>query len=158
MSRIALLSCSCTMQTILRTCAVTKTDQIGGKLTLVLERGKGSGLLGLLSRGKGSGRAEDGSEAGDSLHLGKSSIQQNWGGRRRQRKAPAEKTACGCAHPSPRSLLQFGKLPAYLCQKHQTDIIKILRDRERLSVRPYVSMWPLKNKLAKCSRAYLGTT
>ena len=85
MPRIALLSCSCTMQTILRTCAVTKTDQIGGKLTLVLERGKGSGLLGLLSRGKGSGRAEDGSEAGDSLHLGKScSIQQNWGGRRRQ--------------------------------------------------------------------------
>ena len=96
MPRILLLSCSCTMQTILRTCAVTKTDQIGGKLTLVLERGKGSGLLGLLSRGKGSGRAEDGSEAGDSLHLGQGVRYNRIGEEGRggkQRKAPAEKTA-----------------------------------------------------------------
>ena len=43
---------------------------MGEKLTLILEcGGKGSGLLGLLSGSKGSGRAEDGSEAGNSLHL-----------------------------------------------------------------------------------------
>ena len=42
-----------------------------GKLTLVLEGLEGTGLLGLLSGGEGSGRAEDSSEAGSSLHLGK---------------------------------------------------------------------------------------
>ena len=44
------------------------------QLTLVLEGGEGSGLLGLLGGGKGSGRAEDSSEAGDSLHLSKKPI------------------------------------------------------------------------------------
>ena len=43
---------------------------MGEKLTLIFEcGGKGSGLLGLLGWGKGSGGAEDGSEAGSSLHL-----------------------------------------------------------------------------------------
>ena len=49
-----------------------------GKLTLVLEGLEGTGLLGLLSGGEGSGRAEDSSEAGSSLHLGKQFDTAEW--------------------------------------------------------------------------------
>ena len=78
-----------------------------GKLTLVLEGLEGTGLLGLLSGGEGSGRAEDSSEAGSSLHLGKE-FDTTELGREAEAARLRQKIACNL-HPSPRSLLQFGE-------------------------------------------------
>ena len=135
MPRFALLSCSCTMQTILRTCAVTKTDRKTHARSRT-RQGQWSawppeqGQRQRQSRGWQRGRRQSSSwQEFDTTELGRKEAASN------ARLRQLGKTACGCAHPSPRSLLQFGKLPAYLSQKHQTDIIKILTDAERLSVR-----------------------
>ena len=51
-------------------------DDPRSKLTLVLEGGEGSGLLGLLGGGKGGSTGNKGREDSE-LHLGKNSIRKN---------------------------------------------------------------------------------
>ena len=51
-------------------------DPRSSKLTLVLEGGEGSGLLGLLGGGKGGSTGNKGGEDSE-LHLGKNSIRKN---------------------------------------------------------------------------------
>ena len=85
------------------------------------------------SRGWQRGRRQSSSwQEFDTTELGRKEAASN--ARLRQKKPRA------VARIRHRDLcFNLGKLPAYLCQTHQNDIIEMLRDRERLSVRPYVS-------------------
>ena len=134
MPRFALLSCSCTMQTILRTCAVTKTDRKTHARSRT-RQGQWSawppeqGQRQRQSRGWQRGRRQSSSwQEFDTTELGRKEAASN--ARLRQEKPRA------VARIRHRDLcFNLGKLPAYLRQKHQNDIIEMLTDAERLSVR-----------------------